>query len=243
MPRRNVEMRTMRAKQRGFTLIELMVVVLIIAIALVTFQPTFALAMAQRRAGLMARELVRLGRRAQSDAMGTQRAHVLWISPTEVRLLRGRTGSCVENTTWSQIFAACTAGTSEGRRPCLERLLTTSDFFSRAPFAVAIARVPSTAPTAATSALAAALCYSPSGAVYSAATDGTTLSAGPFTDTSTLTLDSSNAAVGGAAATAVAGGSGLLVRVQTIDTSQENALVGVPRHVLFPKGTTPRVVQ
>jgi prepilin-type N-terminal cleavage/methylation domain-containing protein len=243
MPRRTVETRTMRAMQRGFTLIELMVVVVIIAIALVAFQPTFALAMAQRRAGIMARELVRLGRRAQSDAMGTQRAHVLWISPTEVRLLRGVTGSCVENTTWSQIFAACTAATSAARVPCLESLDTTSDFFSRAPFEVTITRVPSTAASAARSALAAALCYSPSGAVYSAATDGATLSGAPFTDTSTLTLDASNTAVGGAAATAVAGGSGLLVRIQTVDTSQENALVGVPRHVLFPKGTTPRVVQ
>jgi len=232
-----------RTRRSGFTLIELMVVVVIIAAGIVAFQPSFSLAMAQRRAGLLARELVRIGRRAQSEAIATQRAHLLWFGTGELRLVRGDTASCIDNTTWAAVWASCTAGALNARAPCLDRLELTSSTYTHPPFEIQLSSVASTDPSAAEGGLGVALCYAPSGAVYSAVVGTTTMADPGFSEVSAYSVDSSRNLVGGATSGVIAGGSGLLLRIKTVDTSVSDGTLGALRHVLFPKGTSPRVVQ
>lgn len=102
----------------GYTLVELMMIVVIVGISVTAFAPGFSRAMADRRVSLAARELIRVGRRARSDTFGYLRAHLLWITPNagRVQLLRGRSNSCLL-TVWKPVLDTCATAT---RRDCLE---------------------------------------------------------------------------------------------------------------------------
>jgi prepilin-type N-terminal cleavage/methylation domain-containing protein len=100
--------RTPRRAHAGYTLVELMMVVMIIAISVMAFAPGFSAAMADRRVSTATRELIRIGRRARADTFGYLRAHLLWVQPGErrIQLLRGPTQSCT-TPLWQDIQADC----------------------------------------------------------------------------------------------------------------------------------------
>lgn len=99
-------------RRSGFTLYELMAVVLIILVSMTLAAPTLTTALAEKRTGQVALDLVRLGRRARADSIAYGRAQVLRYSATgafgafgRVQLFRGIAGGCNTNT-WTPIFAA-----------------------------------------------------------------------------------------------------------------------------------------
>lgn len=106
-------------RREGYTLVELMMIVMIIAISMVAFAPGFGRAMTNRHVSTAARELIRIGRRARSDSFGYLRAHLIWIQPASARvqLLRGPTNSCLLPQ-WHLIQADCAARAQR----CLEDL-------------------------------------------------------------------------------------------------------------------------
>ena len=110
--------RGMAGGRAGYTLVELMMIVVIIGVSVTAFAPGFSRAMADRRVSIAARELIRVGRRARSDTFGYLRAHLIWITPGagRVQLLRGRTNSCTL-TVWKPVLDTCATAT---RRDCLE---------------------------------------------------------------------------------------------------------------------------
>jgi prepilin-type N-terminal cleavage/methylation domain-containing protein len=118
-----------RGIRAGYTLVELMMVVTIIAVSVLAFMPGFSRAMADRRVSLATREVIRIGRRARAETFGYLRAHLLWITPgtspgtSVVQLLRGPTNSCTL-TSWNAIAADC-AATPMGQR-CVENLSLSS---------------------------------------------------------------------------------------------------------------------
>lgn len=147
----------------GYTLVELMMIVLIIAISVVAFTPGFSRAMADRRVSSAARELIRIGRRARSDTFGYLRAHLVWIDPVarQVQLLRGPTNSCAL-TDWVNVATDCPAAvdTVPGGR-CLENLFLSAMAGSDQP----IGLFEETTQGTSYSTLGRALCYAPSGVV------------------------------------------------------------------------------
>ena len=96
----------------GFSLIELMVVVTIVSILVLAVRPSFNKYLANKHSIAAAMEVVRLGRRARADALGLQRAHLLYFQPAAgggaqrfgtVSLLRGNAMHC-EHENWNQFL-------------------------------------------------------------------------------------------------------------------------------------------
>ncbi len=223
------------------TLIELMVVVTIIGISLMAFAPSFARSFADRRCATATMELVRMGRRARSEAIGLQRAMLVHINygraPTQtarMRLLRGNVTRCdVED--WNARQNDCPANPELERTSsaCMESADLSNSRWFHAPFAVTVAMWPAnqtqqtTSPEDLVRGVAGggsgtmAICYEPSGIVrWSAGALG-------------LGMNFSTLNAGAAA------GGGLLFAVGLWDRS-ENELSGVPRVVLYPLAGTPR---
>src|SRR5688500_17767562 len=92
----------------GYTLVELMMIVMIIGVSAVAFAPALGRQMGERRVSTAARELIRIGRRARSDTFGYLRAHLIYFAPTSgrVMLLRAPTSSCTL-TEWGPIADDC----------------------------------------------------------------------------------------------------------------------------------------
>jgi prepilin-type N-terminal cleavage/methylation domain-containing protein len=222
-----------RRRLQGFTLIELMVVATIIGVSVVAFTPSFIFAMADRRAASAVSEVVRVGRRARAETIGTQRAHLVWIRSDAgtVQMLRGTTAHCdIEN--WPAISALCPASAVVGtgdQRQCLENLNFNDTHWFHAPFQIRLRPVPIGQEGALVALLAApgpgashALCYEPSGATLWANLPAL-LNPTPF---STMNQ--------GAAA-----GGGFTFAVGLFHLG-DNAVVGTPRVLSYPLGTTPR---
>jgi prepilin-type N-terminal cleavage/methylation domain-containing protein len=86
-------------RQRGYTLVELMIVVSIIAVMAAGIAPAITTAMYDGRAANAASDLVRLGGRARAEATFTGLAHLLSYSRDatnlgQVRLARGVNNRC-----------------------------------------------------------------------------------------------------------------------------------------------------
>jgi prepilin-type N-terminal cleavage/methylation domain-containing protein len=222
-------------RTEGFSLIELMVVCAIIGISVIVFAPSFVHSMADRRAAAAVGEVVRLGRVARSDAIGTQRAHLVWIRPGfgpqnsgHVQLLRGTNAHCdLQN--WLALAARCT-GVESDDRICLEQLDLNTARWYRAPFEVRLrtVRIGREQTPDLFSALLApetssyAICYEPGGTTHWTVAP----LANPITSFSEL---NANDMQGGA----------VMFTIGIVDNSN-NTTEGMPRVFAFPLGTTPR---
>lgn len=103
----------------GFTLIELMVIVTIIAVTALIAGPGVSRALARSRAERATLDIARLGRRARSEAMAYGRAQLLQFSTANgfgrVDLWRGNTSSCTVSD-----WATVTGGGCAGSIDCVD---------------------------------------------------------------------------------------------------------------------------
>jgi prepilin-type N-terminal cleavage/methylation domain-containing protein len=212
-----------RLKPRaGYTLVELMMVVMIIAASVLAFAPGFGKAMADRRVSTATRELIRIGRRARSDTFGYLRAHLLWVQPESrrVQLLRGPTPSC-RNTDWENIQPDCPANANEmAKQRCLENV----DFGSWVQgekLALREEYLNGNKPAYRTT--NRAICFAPTGQVFHAR-DNSLANA-------RATLSDLNSVNGGVVFTLHAGTSDPIIPPDLV------------HRVLFPLGGTPRVLR
>jgi prepilin-type N-terminal cleavage/methylation domain-containing protein len=106
-----VSVRQRRSRSEGFTLLELMIVVTIIAVSAALAAPAITQAMSIARADRANHDVVRLVRQGRSEAMAYGRAYLLHVDRTgngRVELWRGASSACrLEN--W---------GTTMGAGPC-----------------------------------------------------------------------------------------------------------------------------
>jgi len=117
-----------RSRNEGFTLIELMIVVVIIGVVEALAMPSIAAGLRDREANEAALDLVRLTRRARAEATGYSRAHVLRISNADdgsAEVYRGSVGRCVLND-WDAI----TAGGCVGNTMCVDSVAMARDYRS-----------------------------------------------------------------------------------------------------------------
>lgn len=214
--------RTSRRSRAGYTLIELMMVVMIIAISVVAFAPGFGRAMANRRVSTAARELIRIGRRARSDTFGYLRSHLIWIQPANrrVQLLRGTTPSCTAPP-WAAIQTDCAAtGTGMSAQRCLENV----DFGDWSPNDdIALREELLNAGAVSYSAVNRAICFAPSGQVFLARNNSLDVAADALSDLNT-----------------VSGGVVYTLHAGTADPVAGTDLI---HRVLFPLGSTPRALR
>jgi prepilin-type N-terminal cleavage/methylation domain-containing protein len=111
-----MRLRTTNTRKRsgGFTLMEALVVVAIIALSAAIAAPSVIEAMADREANEAAQDLVRIGVHGQTAAMAYGRAHVLRYAAASgggqngsVQLWRGRSSLCSANPWTTIISGAC----------------------------------------------------------------------------------------------------------------------------------------
>jgi len=99
--------RPKRASQEGFTLLELMVVVVIVGVVAALAAPQIGSALANRRTNELALEVVRIVRAGRSASVGQGRAYLMQVDPVaeEITLYRGSTNRCTPRASWATITA------------------------------------------------------------------------------------------------------------------------------------------
>lgn len=203
-------------RRAGFTLYELMAVMVIIMVAMALAAPTLTTTLAEKRAGQVALDLVRLGRAARADAIAYGRASVLRYTATgaggafgRVQLFRGIASGCNTNA-WAPIFAAgAVCGTAAST--CVDELDASSSRYRLGGNDVLLS------PPAAFPAID--LCFQPNG----------------------TTMYSTNGAIARFTANnsaAIGGGF-----VFTVVRQRSGANDGATRRVVFPLGGTARVLR
>lgn len=226
----------------GFTLIELMVVVIIIGILFSYAVPGITRTMADRRAATVVSEIVRIGNRARSAAMSGKPAHLVSIQTggnalgagqAVVALLRGNTSSCTTQN-WAAALAQCPpppGGRALGvRELCPEFLnLSTPEWF-RGGFELRVRLIPQASDSNLVPLLQGAgnntvsICYERNGATFWSV--NAVAANMPFSN-----LNAADAL-----------GGGFLFAVGTFNTSMAQ-VTSVPRVLSFPLGSAPRRVR
>lgn len=163
--------RPAQRRRRGFTLVEIMMIVTVIGIMSAIAIPSIHGALAERMARDSGSELILLGRRARAESAAYGRAHVLrWSNAGNgtFNVYRGRASSCNANT-----WAVHTASNCQAANPgyCVEELLATSYVLGSTDVMMAES----------TGRAALDLCFEPSGRVLWRNAPGT-----PFTDANTV---------------------------------------------------------
>jgi prepilin-type N-terminal cleavage/methylation domain-containing protein len=167
----------------GFSLIELMVVVVIVSILVLAVRPSFHKYLANKHSVAAAADVVRLGRRARAEAMGLARAHLLYFQPAAgvartfgtVSLLRGNAMHCdVQN--WAPFLGQCTFTVSQAPgSACADHLDLSHSHWYHTPHALVLRSVPAGQEGVADTSLTLtppggnavrALCYDASGRVF-----------------------------------------------------------------------------
>lgn len=100
--------RPKRASHEGFTLLELMVVVIIVGVVAALAAPQIGAALANRRTNELALEVVRIVRQGRSASVGQGRAYLMQVDPVaeEITLYRGSTNRCTPRASWGAITSA-----------------------------------------------------------------------------------------------------------------------------------------
>ena len=213
-------------RQAGYSLIELMIVVTIIGVSVVAFTPGFKLAMIQREASAATRDMVRLGRRAMSEAsMGA--AHLVWIDPNggtdgapRYQLLRGqhrqlhRSGLGHHPGHVWRSLPACLEPALASRRAPTAVLSTWTTAATTTSWATGVEL--QITPTA-----SQAICYTPRGSVFTAS--GAAMPASSALQQNIV-------------------GGGLLFTL-VVRRTADSVSLGPPRNVLFASGSSPRVLR
>lgn len=222
----------------GFTLIELMVVVAIIAVLITYAVPGINRSVADRRAATAVSEIVRIGNRARAAAQSGKPAHLVVIRESVngqslVQLLRGTTGACALQN-WTAADALCPppeAGRAPGvAEPCPEFLNLGQGDWLHLPHEIRVRLVPQGSDSNLPALLqngggnTVSVCYERNGSTF--------WSVNPLGPTMTFSdLNQANAA-----------GGGFLFTVAAVNQVQ-NLVVGVPRVLSFPLGSAPRRVR
>lgn len=146
-------------RQGGFTLIELAIVLIVIAVMVGLAAPAISSALNERRANEATLDLVRLARNARSSSAAYGRAHLLRYvaaGPGRVDLYRGISNQCSPS---SNPWGTITGGGCANNPYCIDTLDLADSHYSPGDFQVQLALVNNGLNTI-------DICYAPNGVMW-----------------------------------------------------------------------------
>lgn len=156
-----------RLRQSGFTLVELMFVVVLVSVLAGALAPSVRRTLMEQKLATAARDLVRIIRDAKQKAATSRLAHLVHVDPGagEVRVLRGINSSCAAQN-WLARNAFCN-DSEVRRRMGVECLVASMDNVSYALSDTTSIRLREWVGDQAES-VARSICFAPNGLTYTA---------------------------------------------------------------------------